>query len=199
MNDDPTFGAVKAILQLAGGAGLTLFVQSLLNNKKAAEAALSDHISDVAKLREVASQFWLTTGEKDPGLVEVEVAPVHVAIASVTAFAASTSDVFGKYSIEKYNILLRDLHRTVTGGTFDSINRKPDPGRAIEIARQCALLIQFLRTNRSNIHTFERAKDRFTDKIWLPLHDSYYILGLEYGRLRYRAKRLVVDRTKTKP
>lgn len=169
------------LFQLGLGSLTTLAVQAFLNNKKASETTISDHILDVLKLREVAMDFWLRDGADDPEKVRLEVAPVHAAFAAVTAFADVAGQTFGVRAQAEYRSLLSSLHREVTGGYFDSINRRSCPLTAVEIARLSALLVQFLRQHRSSLHAFHRLRQYADHNVRRSFSNLPYRAGLRVG------------------
>lgn len=179
------------LFQLGVGSLSTLAVQAFLNNKKASETAISDHILDVLKLREVAMDFWLRDGAGDPEKVALEVAPVHAAFAAVRAFADMAGRTFGVRAQDEYRCLLSSLNREVTGGYFDSINRRSCPATAVEIARLSALLAQFLRQHRSSLHAFHRMRQYADHNARRSLSNLPYRAGLRLGSSMIFSNRLL--------
>lgn len=128
--------------------------QLFLGGRKASETSLTDHITDIATLRSVATEYWLVEGEQTVDAALFQAAKVQVALAAVTAFAAVADKYFDQAQIDEYSSQIRELNRSVTGGDFETVGRSPSPANAIDIARQCASITHYLRNSRSSIYGF---------------------------------------------
>lgn len=178
------------ILQVGAGSGLTLLVQAFLNHKKASETAVSDHIADVLKLRETAMEFWLREGKGNPEDVAADVAPIHAAVAAVTAFSELAAATFGVESEATYRAKLQHLNRLITGGNFDSVERKRSPETAVEVARHSALLILLLRQHRSSLHGFHRPRQLVASTWRRSSSDFPFRMGKYLGRGIYSLRKM---------
>lgn len=126
--------------------------QMLLGSRKVAETILTEHLADIAALRSAAIEYWLSDGANTKEGTIFDAAKVQVALAAVTAFAPVAARHFDDKGLNQYSKMLRQLNRTVTGGTFETVDRKASPETAIEVARQSALLIHYLRDTRSSLY-----------------------------------------------
>lgn len=137
-----------------------------MGGRKAHETSITDHIADIAALKNSATDYWLLSGADDPEQVVTEAARVQIALAAVMAFREVAPQYFSNGQIEEYSRLMKDLHRTVTGGEFETSGRSRSPATAIDIARQCASLTHYLRNSRSTIYgiSLQKTYDRFSER-----------------------------------
>lgn len=131
---------------------LGLLTQFLLGNRRASEAAITDHISDIATLRQQSTEYWLAEPAEGSQDEMVDAAKVQVALAAVTAFEEVADRWIDADDIDEYQQSITILVGLVTGGEFETRNRKRSPETAIEISRECASLIHFLRGSRSTVY-----------------------------------------------
>lgn len=131
---------------------LGMVTQMYLGGRKASETALTDHINDIANLRQVAVEYWLMPGGQDVDDELCNSAKVQAALASVTAFEDVVSTCMFGQTLDSYRKKITSLVRTVTEGDFETVGRDRGPAVAVEVARECASLIHLLRGSRPLIY-----------------------------------------------
>lgn len=168
---------------------LGMAAQLFLGGRKANETSITDHITDIATLRGVATDYWLAEGSKEIQAELLQAAKVQVALAAVTAFAAVADRYFDQEQLDEYSNQIRALNRSVTGGEFETVGRASSPATAIEVARQCATITHYLRNSRSSLYGLMPIRARNSYGRHAPAAKARFVK--EYTRIQQAAKNCV--------
>lgn len=138
-----------AVAIVAGltGALVTYLAQNYFAMQSEDSAHLNDHISEMKSIEEFAVSYWLTDPVLDPTKDKLFAAKIQGAIFASSCFNGDARRILGNMYSE-YVELDQSIYDAVTGGGFQTANRKIEYERVVEIMALCNQMRSLLRRSR---------------------------------------------------
>ena len=126
--------------------GLGTAISAQRNSASDSVALLNELISDAKDLQQAGTEYWVhDVGHANARLNEAKVRGSCFSLSSSVNQWLQMNDSLAR----EFQETLDDIIDLMTGGTFESSERVPDFGRAVEARNRCAELIALARRERS--------------------------------------------------
>ena len=135
-----------AIVSVFFGTIFSYILHHLIKMREMDIEVLNDHISQISKIEDLATEYWLSQSNDTEELGALA-ARINGAFTATSYFRKEAERLLGS-RFEPYVTLDGNLYDLATGGLFQSTGREPDQSRAVKIITVCNELRSLLRQGR---------------------------------------------------